>query len=444
MAATSFALESVLELSSRLADAGDDRHPDRGGAGQALRLRARLAGRRRARPDPRRARVRDRRLPARPRRAGHPGRADPSRPADQPDLRGIDRDHASADRARGRGHPPRGGRRHHRPRRRPRRQDQGRRPGRPVLRRLAADARGRTPATAPARTPSSARSPPTSATSSARAASLARWTFYGMARWQGAMERRQAYLGRLVDIGAELFAITATCVRAHDLAERGGPEAATAVDLADAFCGQSRDCGSPRCSPRCGATPTGPTAGLPGASSPATSPGRSPGWSTTHDDRPWIASTARGRATGRRTCTATRSPEPRRPPPLPGRMRRVRVGIDATPLLGAPDRHRAVRRPPRRRAGRDTRTGPTSRSPRSRCGAPAVSTAPHRAPGRPATGAGPAAAGAVGAHRGPAGRAAGRRVRRVPRDELRPPADPARGRRGHRARPRASSATPTP
>ena len=69
---------------------------------------------------------------------------------------------------------------------------------------------------------------------------LARWTFYGMARWQGTMERRQAYLARLVDIGAELFAITATCVRAHDLEREGGPEAATAVDLADAFCGQSR------------------------------------------------------------------------------------------------------------------------------------------------------------------------------------------------------------
>ena len=69
---------------------------------------------------------------------------------------------------------------------------------------------------------------------------LARWTFYGMARWQGTMERRQAYLGRLVDIGAELFAITATCVRANDLIQRGGPESATVADLADAFCDQAR------------------------------------------------------------------------------------------------------------------------------------------------------------------------------------------------------------
>ena len=69
---------------------------------------------------------------------------------------------------------------------------------------------------------------------------LARWTFYGMARWQGTMERRQAYLARLVDIGAELFAITATCVKADDLRAQGGPEASTAVDLADAFCAQAR------------------------------------------------------------------------------------------------------------------------------------------------------------------------------------------------------------
>src|SRR5690349_753289 len=36
---------------------------------------------------------------------------------------------------------------------------------------------------------------------------LARQTFYGMARWQGGMEQHQRYLARLVDIGAELYAI---------------------------------------------------------------------------------------------------------------------------------------------------------------------------------------------------------------------------------------------
>lgn len=65
---------------------------------------------------------------------------------------------------------------------------------------------------------------------------LARSIFYGMARWQGAMEHRQAFLGRAVDIGAELFAMAASCVRAG--AERTTcPEGA---ELADLFCRQAR------------------------------------------------------------------------------------------------------------------------------------------------------------------------------------------------------------
>jgi alkylation response protein AidB-like acyl-CoA dehydrogenase len=71
---------------------------------------------------------------------------------------------------------------------------------------------------------------------------LARSTFYAMARWQGRLERRQGFLGRIVDIGAELFAISATCVRAQmDLADGAGTErGATAHDLADLFCTQAR------------------------------------------------------------------------------------------------------------------------------------------------------------------------------------------------------------
>jgi alkylation response protein AidB-like acyl-CoA dehydrogenase len=65
---------------------------------------------------------------------------------------------------------------------------------------------------------------------------MARETFYGMSRWQGAMERRQAYLGRIVDIGAELFAIAAACVKAR--AERS--EHPEGVELADLFCRQAR------------------------------------------------------------------------------------------------------------------------------------------------------------------------------------------------------------
>lgn len=64
---------------------------------------------------------------------------------------------------------------------------------------------------------------------------LARSTFYAMSRWQGKLERKQRFLGRIVDIGAELFAMTAACVRA----QRDG-EDDTAVELADAFCHQAR------------------------------------------------------------------------------------------------------------------------------------------------------------------------------------------------------------
>ncbi len=65
---------------------------------------------------------------------------------------------------------------------------------------------------------------------------LARSIFYGMGRWQGAMERKQAFLGRVVDIGAELFAMTAACVRAK--AERQSRPGG--VQLADLFCDQAR------------------------------------------------------------------------------------------------------------------------------------------------------------------------------------------------------------
>jgi alkylation response protein AidB-like acyl-CoA dehydrogenase len=65
---------------------------------------------------------------------------------------------------------------------------------------------------------------------------LARETFYAMARWQGRMERKQAFLGRIVDIGAELYAMSAACVKAHrEAASR--PEG---IELADLFCQQAQ------------------------------------------------------------------------------------------------------------------------------------------------------------------------------------------------------------
>lgn len=69
---------------------------------------------------------------------------------------------------------------------------------------------------------------------------LARSTFYGMARWQGGLEKRQNFLGRIVDIGAELFAMSASCVRAERQRADGHPGADAAYELADAFCLQSR------------------------------------------------------------------------------------------------------------------------------------------------------------------------------------------------------------
>lgn len=66
---------------------------------------------------------------------------------------------------------------------------------------------------------------------------LARHTFLGMARWQAKLEHRQVFLGRIVDIGAELFAMAATCSHAKHLEGQGRDDAG---NLADVFCRQSR------------------------------------------------------------------------------------------------------------------------------------------------------------------------------------------------------------
>ena len=68
---------------------------------------------------------------------------------------------------------------------------------------------------------------------------LARNTFYGMARWQAGLEQKQAFLGRIVDIGAELFAISATCVRAESQRVADPVVGAQAYELADVFCQQA-------------------------------------------------------------------------------------------------------------------------------------------------------------------------------------------------------------
>jgi alkylation response protein AidB-like acyl-CoA dehydrogenase len=68
---------------------------------------------------------------------------------------------------------------------------------------------------------------------------LARSMFYAMSVYQARLERKQALLGRFVDIGAELFAMSAVCVRAHSM--RAGADGEGPVHLADVFCEQSRE-----------------------------------------------------------------------------------------------------------------------------------------------------------------------------------------------------------
>ena len=69
---------------------------------------------------------------------------------------------------------------------------------------------------------------------------LARSTFYAMARWQAGLEHHQVFLGRIVDIGAELFAISAVCMRAETMRRQDPQEGARAYELAAAFCAQSQ------------------------------------------------------------------------------------------------------------------------------------------------------------------------------------------------------------
>ena len=69
---------------------------------------------------------------------------------------------------------------------------------------------------------------------------LARSTFYGMTRWQAKLEYRQTFLGRLVDIGAELFAMAATAAYADTLGRERPERRAEAQELAELFCIQAK------------------------------------------------------------------------------------------------------------------------------------------------------------------------------------------------------------
>jgi alkylation response protein AidB-like acyl-CoA dehydrogenase len=69
---------------------------------------------------------------------------------------------------------------------------------------------------------------------------LARSTFLAMGRWQARLEKRQAVLGRIVDVGAELFAIASAVVYADTIRREQPQRADEASELADLFCRQAR------------------------------------------------------------------------------------------------------------------------------------------------------------------------------------------------------------
>jgi alkylation response protein AidB-like acyl-CoA dehydrogenase len=69
---------------------------------------------------------------------------------------------------------------------------------------------------------------------------LARSTFYAMGRYQARLEQKGRLLGRLVDIGAELYGMACACVYADTFGREHPERRQEAVELADLFCGQAR------------------------------------------------------------------------------------------------------------------------------------------------------------------------------------------------------------
>ncbi|MFO7155713.1 MAG: acyl-CoA dehydrogenase family protein [Pseudomonadota bacterium] len=69
---------------------------------------------------------------------------------------------------------------------------------------------------------------------------LARATFHGMLVYRAGMQKKEAFLFRVVDIAMQLFAMAATISRAHKMAVDGHPAAREARELADLFCWTSR------------------------------------------------------------------------------------------------------------------------------------------------------------------------------------------------------------
>jgi hypothetical protein len=68
---------------------------------------------------------------------------------------------------------------------------------------------------------------------------LARSTFYAMGRYQAKLEHKGALLGRIVDVGAELYAIASACTYASTLGREQPANRDAIYELADLFCRQA-------------------------------------------------------------------------------------------------------------------------------------------------------------------------------------------------------------
>ncbi len=68
---------------------------------------------------------------------------------------------------------------------------------------------------------------------------LARTVFYAMIRFGPKLEKKQAVLARIVDIGADLFTMSAACVRAKKMTDER-PDDRSPTELADLFCRRAR------------------------------------------------------------------------------------------------------------------------------------------------------------------------------------------------------------
>ncbi len=69
---------------------------------------------------------------------------------------------------------------------------------------------------------------------------LARQAFHGMLVHQAGLEHKQAFLFRWVDIAMELYVMTAACLRAQAMQQRGDSNAGEAQELAHNLCLTSR------------------------------------------------------------------------------------------------------------------------------------------------------------------------------------------------------------